>query len=387
MMVDRKAKAAKVLNILIIAMAVVGTVLMLFFRGNDATLQASGIANLKYFTVLSNEFCGIVAVYSLVRQLRGQEQPMLLKLMAAAAVGLTFLVIAAFLGPLYGLLKMYRRANFFFHLVLPLTAMAEYVLTGVDAAGEVRMIPFRWTLYTMIPVLIYGAFYLGNILINGVGVWPDTNDFYGFVNWGLPVGIGIFAVILTATWGIACALRFVQGKIGDSGSTERIDAASGIRSETENTSKVSVPVGTTVFDAKDLKRCIYRIGGGMLDSNREITLEKDKEGVRTVTLRMREDHSADTVKTVYPAEPEAFKRITEIVVKHDLLGASRCPRSGIELLDGDSSWECFEFEGQHFSIDDDRDMTDEMWAGFRAVREYLESILTGDGVTTVEPDD
>ena len=116
MMVDWKAKAARVLNILIIAMAVVGTVLMLFFRGNDATLQASGIANLKYFTVLSNEFCGIVAVYSLVRRLRGQEQPMLLKLMAAAAVGLTFLVIAAFLGPLYGLLKMYRRANFFFHL-------------------------------------------------------------------------------------------------------------------------------------------------------------------------------------------------------------------------------------------------------------------------------
>ena len=271
-----------------------------------------------------------------------------------------------------------------------------YVLTEVGAAGEVpaggrsgvvRMIPFRWTLYTMIPVLIYGAFYLGNILINGVGVWPDTNDFYGFVNWGLPVGIGIFAVILTATWGIACALRFVQGKIGASGSPERIDAAAGIRSETENTSKVNVPVGTTVFDAKDLKRCIYRIGGGMLDSSREITLEKDKEGVRTVTLRMREDHSADTVKTVYPAGPEAFERITEIVVKHDLLGASRCPRSEIELLDGDSSWECFEFEGQHFSIDDDRDMTDEMWTGFRAVREYLESILTGDGVTTVESDD
>ena len=60
---ERRAKAAAVLNILIIAWAVIGTILMLFFRDGDALLASSGVENLKYFTVLSNEFCGIVAVF------------------------------------------------------------------------------------------------------------------------------------------------------------------------------------------------------------------------------------------------------------------------------------------------------------------------------------
>jgi hypothetical protein len=201
-------KIALLLNIMIVVFAVVGTILMLFFRGEDQTLQANGISNLKYFTVLSNEACGIVAVVCLLRRLRGKRQPMLAKLTVAAAVGLTFLTIAAFLGPMYGMLKMYHGANFFFHLVLPLTAMAEFVLSSDE-----EEIPFGWTFFTMVPVLAYGAAYLTNILINGVGVWPDTNDFYGFVNWGLPVGIGIFAGILLATWGIACALRAAHIKV------------------------------------------------------------------------------------------------------------------------------------------------------------------------------
>ena len=122
---ERRDKVATILNILIILWAFTGTVLMLFFRGGDALLASSGVENLKYFTVLSNEFCGLVAVWSLIQTLRHKERPMILKLVAAAAVGLTFLTIAAFLGPLYGYRFMYKNANFFFHLILPLTAMAE----------------------------------------------------------------------------------------------------------------------------------------------------------------------------------------------------------------------------------------------------------------------
>ena len=212
MKTERKRKIAFILNLLVIAFAVIGTILMLFFRGNNEELLAEGIENYKYFPVLSPEFCGIIAVVSLVWSLRGKPQPMLAKLMAAAAVGLTFLVIIAFLGPLYGLLKMYRGANFFFHLILPLTAMAEFVLCPGDAAEPVT-IPFWWTFLTMIPVAVYGAFYLGNCMINGIGEWPHTNDFYGFLNWGLPVGLVIFAGIMLAIWGIACVLRAVRKKV------------------------------------------------------------------------------------------------------------------------------------------------------------------------------
>lgn len=204
-----RAKVAAILNILIIIEAAVGTILMLFFRDGDALLASSGVENLKYFTVLSNEFCGIVAVWALILAVRRKAPPMLMKLMAAAAVGLTFLTVAGFLGPLYGHRFMYKNANLFFHLILPLTAMAEYILLPAPEGG----VPFKWTFLTMIPVFLYGSGYLTNILINGTGVWPDTNDFYGFVNWGLPVGIVIFAGIMLVVWGIACALRAVQGRI------------------------------------------------------------------------------------------------------------------------------------------------------------------------------
>lgn len=204
-----RAKVAAILNILIIIEAAVGTVLMLFFRDGDALLASSGVENLKYFTVLSNEFCGIVAVWALILAVRRKAPPMLMKLMAAAAVGLTFLTVAGFLGPLYGHRFMYKNANLFFHLILPLTAMAEYILLPAPKGG----VPFKWTFCTMIPVFLYGSVYLTNNLLNGTGEWPDTNDFYGFLNWGLPVGIVIFAGIMLVVWGIACGLRAVQGRI------------------------------------------------------------------------------------------------------------------------------------------------------------------------------
>ncbi len=224
MNIERKRRIAFYLNCAVIVFAVTGTVLMLFFRGNNEELLADGIENYKYFTVLSNEFCGVIAVVSLIRSLRGKAQSMLAKFMAAAAVGLTFLVIIGFLGPLYGLLKMYRGANFFFHLILPLTAMAEFVFSP----GDAEPVPFRWTLYTMIPVALYGAFYLGNNMINGIGEWPHTNDFYGFLNWGLPVGLLIFAFIMLAIWGIACALRAVRKKIQQSEVSAGEDSTAGM---------------------------------------------------------------------------------------------------------------------------------------------------------------
>ncbi len=39
------------------------------------------------------------------------------------------------------------------------------------------------------------------MLVNGI----DNGDWYGFVNWGFPIGIGIFSVI--------CLMSFVLGVI------------------------------------------------------------------------------------------------------------------------------------------------------------------------------
>ena len=206
---DRIRKGIRVtLNVLIVVFTISGTYAMLTFKGKGSGLSSSGIENLRYFTVLSNEFCGVIAVLWLLFCLRGKSFPVLPKLMAAAAVGLTFLIIAAFLAPMYPELNLYEGGNFWFHLIVPLTGMLEFIVLKTN-----QKIPFRYTLYAAALALIYGIGYLINILINGIGEWPDTNDWYGFLKWGYPVGIGIFAFIVFLNWGMACILRLINLRV------------------------------------------------------------------------------------------------------------------------------------------------------------------------------
>lgn len=204
----RRSIFSVILNILIVVFAAVGTVIMLSNQGDGTGLASSGITNLKYFTVLSNEFCGITAALWLVFFLLGKKFPPVLKLTAASAVALTFLIIAAFLAPMYPELDLYENANLWFHLILPLTAVLEFIILRTD-----EKIPFRYTVISALPALIYGIGYLANILLNGKGEYPDTNDWYGFLNWGYPVGIAIFAAIVLMDFAMAVLMRAVNNRI------------------------------------------------------------------------------------------------------------------------------------------------------------------------------
>ena len=218
-----RKKLVVILNILIIALAIIGTEMMVFYRPKGAMLTTSGIQNLKYFTVLSNEFCAIVACLWMVLFVKDKvgspdkpgasESPrrwmVILKLLGAATTGLTFLVVAAFLLPIYRRLTLYMGSNLIFHLILPLAAMFEFAVMDI---GKEKM-PFKYTFFAVIPVLVYGTVYLVNILINGIGEAPQFNDWYGFLNWGYPVGVCIYIGIALAAWGIACFLRWVNYKL------------------------------------------------------------------------------------------------------------------------------------------------------------------------------
>lgn len=212
---DHRNTVSVILNIIIVIFAVIGTVIMISYKGNGSGLSSSGISNLKYFTVLSNEFCGIVAALWLVFNFLGKRFPALLKLMATSAVALTFLIVAAFLAPMYPDLNLYENANLWFHLILPLAAMLEFILLKTQ-----QRIPFKYAVFSALPALVYGIGYLANILINGKGEWPDTNDWYGFLNWGYPVGIAIFAVIVLMNFGMAALMRFVNNKLNKHGKRE-----------------------------------------------------------------------------------------------------------------------------------------------------------------------
>ena len=207
-----------IIDTLIVICVAYGTWLMLTRGGDGTGLISSGLENLKYYTVLSNLFCGIVALAELVMHIRKSKFDFtMLKFMAATVTGLTAVIIAAFLQPAYPDLNMYQGSNLWFHLIVPIIAAAECIFTS-DVAS---MLTFGRTMLTMIPSAVYGLFYAVNILIKGIGTWPDTNDWYGFLNWGWPVGIIIFLVIIIVTWLVSLALwmlnklwRFIGLAIG-----------------------------------------------------------------------------------------------------------------------------------------------------------------------------
>ena len=198
-----------ILNIVIVGFTIVGIILMLTGKPEEGALQSTGIENFKFYTVLTNVFCGIIALIYLVLILlkKNTDKLAVFKLAAVCGVAITFAVVAFMFGPLYGFPQFYKRGNLFFHLLEPVTAMVEFLLV------RRQKMPFRFTVFAAIPTLLYGIGYMLNILINGIGgPWPYTNDFYAFLSWGWPAGIGIFAAITLTAFGVACLFRAVSNK-------------------------------------------------------------------------------------------------------------------------------------------------------------------------------
>lgn len=190
------------MNIFLV-IAVLGSWIAIFVSASG-TLMQNGLNSMKYFTVLSNlleGFASIVWLVSSRKNGKASSRAELLKYIAAAAVGLTCVVVLTFLGPLYGYPAMFKGGSLFMHLLTPLIAIAEIIfLSDVTYTRKDNRL-------VMLSPLIYGAFYLGNNVINGIGEWPDTNDWYLFLTWGYPVGIFIFAVICVVIWLLGLAMR------------------------------------------------------------------------------------------------------------------------------------------------------------------------------------
>lgn len=198
-----------ILNIVLVIFTVIGIILMLTGKPEEGALQSTGLENFKFYTVLTNVFCGIIAAVHLIFLLlkKDTDKIRVLKLAAVCGVAITFAVVAFMFGPLYGFPQFYKRGNLFFHLLEPVVAMVEFILI------RRKKIPFKYTVIAAVPTLLYGIGYMTNILINGIGgPWPYTNDFYAFLSWGWPVGIGIFAVITLMAFAVACIFRAVSNK-------------------------------------------------------------------------------------------------------------------------------------------------------------------------------
>lgn len=196
---------------LIVVLTAVGTAVSLTSRSVNL-LTAYGLQNLKYFTVDSNLFLGLVCLTELLlaaarRAGRIAEIPAwigTLQYIAAVAVALTFTVVMVFFGPAVGYAPLLREGNLYFHLLVPLLALISFC-----TLRRGRYIPLRDTALALIPSVLYGAYYTVTLLLYGAH-FPST-DWYGFALGGIRGSVMSASGIFLLTWLLALLLRLAAG--------------------------------------------------------------------------------------------------------------------------------------------------------------------------------
>ena len=144
-----------------------------FFRKDGAWNPEQGRLALRFFTTQSNVLCAVSAL--LMCLFPKSEFAWTVKYVGTAAVTVTMLTVFFFLAPGLGkggLAKLLKGSDLFMHLITPLAALLSFLVF------ERRGMSFGVSLWGMVPVILYGSWYLYKVVFA-----PEEkrwNDFYGF---------------------------------------------------------------------------------------------------------------------------------------------------------------------------------------------------------------
>lgn len=188
-------------------------------KGMESLFESVNLNMLKFFTVQSNLFVGIVSFIFLLQEyklLKGKIKSIdkkyyLWKLVSTTSVGLTFLVVFAYLGPVssVGLIAMIGNSNLFFHLIIPVLSMITFVF--FEGTREINN---KEIFYGIIPTIVYGIYYFTNIIIHMEnGRVSGEYDFYWFVQGGVWTAIIVVPIMLLITYLICFFLWILNRKL------------------------------------------------------------------------------------------------------------------------------------------------------------------------------
>ena len=197
-------------NFILWASVIFSVLYMFLGPKQDGALVDNTFEALKFFTVESNLFIGIVAFISYLYNKRGKNPLWLtvLKYVATGSVALTFFTVVFYLGPLIGILSLLVGPNLYMHLITPVLAMIYFIFIE-PRTDEFK---FKHTFLCPLPCLIYGVGYITNVaLTNGYGT--TQNDWYAFGTFGLGIGIAVFGVMIIFMYGIGVGLYFAHKKV------------------------------------------------------------------------------------------------------------------------------------------------------------------------------
>ena len=130
---------------------------------------------LRFFTSLSNVFCGLTAVAVAVCRLCCvlPEAVLVLKYMGTVSVTVTLLTVLFFLGPtMKDYKKLLTGPDLFLHLICPVLALVSYFAWDKPSA------PWFAVILGVLPLVLYAALYIYKVLWAPEG--KRWKDFYGF---------------------------------------------------------------------------------------------------------------------------------------------------------------------------------------------------------------
>lgn len=203
-MSNRKLIASVILNFTLFALT--SAVIISYFLGNLTPEVKTPAEKFIFFTTDSNILAAVGALLTAVCNiavLRGKlsEMPRVIsaiKLMGTVSLQLTFFTVLFLLLPVYGFELLFGGTGSHMHAVAPLLSLITFVF--LDGHSK---LPLRYALYGIIPMLIYAAVYLTQVVFIGFanGGWMD---FYTFNrNGAWPVSLAVmFAATLALSFGV-----------------------------------------------------------------------------------------------------------------------------------------------------------------------------------------
>ena len=199
-----------IINIIVVLHTLIASIIMFtgfkFMYGYEPILETTKIGMLKFFTVQSNLLMGIVSLLFAIKEVKLLKEKIddiplkmyIFKLMAATAVGLTFSVVFLYLGHIAkgGIPSMLMNSNLFFHLIIPVISILNFIIFE-----KTDKIKFKYTFCGLIPTLLYGIYYLANVLLHiENGKVSTIYDWYWFVQNGVWTAVIVVPVIFILTY-------------------------------------------------------------------------------------------------------------------------------------------------------------------------------------------
>ena len=219
---NKRQKAALVLNVLILAFTIFATISLVIgfkFMQDITVLSEKNFKSFRYFTIQSNLLAAIVALIYIICKCgpagkNCEKLPTwlyLLKLAAADAVAFTMFVTVFYLAPTSskGYFSLFMNSNLFMHLLTPLLCIISFIF--FESAEKT---PFKFNLAGVIPMAFYASFYTPNVLLHLKDGKPDpVYDWYGFLAFGLNTIWIVIPLLVFIAWLLSLGLWALNKRI------------------------------------------------------------------------------------------------------------------------------------------------------------------------------